>query len=189
MSAEPRTLADLGRLLKSRALTAEAVTEGAWRESPSGIGRSTPSSPCSPTKRWRRRGSRPGDRCRRYRGPLHGVPISLKDIIDLRDAPTTAASRVRDGHIARRDATVVGRLRQAGAIFIGKTNLHEFALGTTNEDSAYGPVLHPLDGTRSPGGSSGGSAASVLAGMAYASIGTEPVGRFAFRRLPAAWSA
>jgi len=112
----------------------------------------------------------------RYRGPLHGIPISLKDIIDLRNAPTTAASRVRDGHIARRDATVVGRLREAGAIFIGKTNLHEFALGTTNEDSAYGPVLHPLDSTRSPGGSSGGSAASVLAGMAYASIGTDTGG-------------
>jgi len=71
---------------------------------------------------------------------------------------------------------VVGRLREAGAIFIGKTNLHEFALGTTNEDSAYGPVLHPLDSTRSPGGSSGGSAASVLAGMAYASIGTDTGG-------------
>jgi aspartyl-tRNA(Asn)/glutamyl-tRNA(Gln) amidotransferase subunit A len=74
-------------------------------------------------------------------------------------------------------------LRDAGAIFIGKTNLHEFALGTTNEDSAYGPVRHPLDGTRSPGGSSGGSAASVLAGMAYASIGTDTGGSV---RIPAA---
>jgi aspartyl-tRNA(Asn)/glutamyl-tRNA(Gln) amidotransferase subunit A len=74
-------------------------------------------------------------------------------------------------------------LRQAGAIFVGKTNLHEFALGTTNEDSAYGPVVHPLDDTRSPGGSSGGSAASILTGMAYASIGTDTGGSI---RIPAA---
>lgn len=118
-----------------------------------------------------------------YRGPLHGVPISLKDFIDLRGTPTTAASHVRDGHIARNDAIVVGRLRDAGAVFIGKTNLHEFALGTTNEDSAYGPVHHPLDETRSPGGSSGGSAASVLAGMAFASIGTDTGGSI---RIPSA---
>ena len=78
---------------------------------------------------------------------------------------------------------MVARLRDAGAIFIGKTNLHEFALGTTNEDSAYGPVRHPLDRTRSPGGSSGGSAASVLADMAYASIGTDTGGSI---RIPAA---
>ena len=72
---------------------------------------------------------------------------------------------------------------RAGAVFVGKTNLHEFALGTTNEESAYGPVHHPLDATRSPGGSSGGSAASVLAGMAVASIGTDTGGSI---RIPAA---
>ncbi len=119
----------------------------------------------------------------RYRGPLHGVPISLKDLIDLRGTPTTAASRVRQGHLALSDATVVARLREAGAVFIGKTNLHEFALGTTNEDSAFGPVHHPLDSSRSPGGSSGGSAASILSGMAYASIGTDTGGSI---RIPAA---
>jgi aspartyl-tRNA(Asn)/glutamyl-tRNA(Gln) amidotransferase subunit A len=119
----------------------------------------------------------------RYRGPLHGVPISLKDLIDVRGTPTTAASRVRDGHVAQRDAVVTGRLRDAGAVFLGKTNLHEFALGTTNEDSGYGPVQHPLDATRSPGGSSGGSAASVLAGMAYASVGTDTGGSV---RIPSA---
>jgi aspartyl-tRNA(Asn)/glutamyl-tRNA(Gln) amidotransferase subunit A len=118
----------------------------------------------------------------RHRGPLHGVPISIKDFIDLRGVPTTAASRVRDGHRAERDATVVGRLRESGAVFIGKTNLHEFALGTTNEDSAYGPVRHPFDDSRSPGGSSGGSAASVLAGMAIATIGTDTGGSI---RIPA----
>ena len=112
----------------------------------------------------------------RDRGPMHGVPISLKDLIDVRGTPTTAASRVRAGHMASSDALITTRLRDAGAVFVGKTNLHEFAFGTTNEDSAYGPVHHPLDLMRSPGGSSGGSAASVLDGMAYASIGTDTGG-------------
>jgi aspartyl-tRNA(Asn)/glutamyl-tRNA(Gln) amidotransferase subunit A len=117
------------------------------------------------------------------RGPLHGVPLSLKDIIDMRDVPTTAATKVRDGHLAAQDAPVVARLRNAGAVLLGKVNLHEFAFGTTNEDSAFGPVRHPLDPNRSPGGSSGGSAASVLDGMAYASIGTDTGGSV---RIPSA---
>ena len=119
----------------------------------------------------------------RYRGPLHGVPISLKDLIDLRGTPTTAASRVRRGHMSARDSVISARLRAAGAVFVGKTNLHEFALGTTNEDSAYGPVHHPLDHSRSPGGSSGGSAAAILAGMCYASIGSDTGGSI---RIPSA---
>jgi aspartyl-tRNA(Asn)/glutamyl-tRNA(Gln) amidotransferase subunit A len=117
------------------------------------------------------------------RGPLHGVPISVKDIVDIRDLPTTAASRVREGHLAERDAGVVARLSHAGAVFVGKNNLHEFAYGTTNEDSAFGPVRNPLDPSRSPGGSSGGSAASVAAGMAFATIGTDTGGSI---RIPAA---
>jgi aspartyl-tRNA(Asn)/glutamyl-tRNA(Gln) amidotransferase subunit A len=117
------------------------------------------------------------------RGPLHGVPISIKDMVDLRNTPTTAASRVREGHIARQDAAAVARLRQAGAVFVGKTNLHEFAYGTTNEDSAFGPVRNPHDPSRSPGGSSGGSAVSVAAGMALATIGTDTGGSI---RIPAA---
>ncbi len=177
MSVEPRTLADLGRLLKSHELTAEAAT----RECLARITERNRSINAYITvlKDEALEQARQADREiaeGSYRGPLHGIPISLKDLIDLRNTPTTAASRVRDGHVARRDATVTGRLRQAGAIFVGKTNLHEFALGTTNEDSAYGPVIHPLDDTRSPGGSSGGSAASILAGMAYASIGTDTGG-------------
>ena len=119
----------------------------------------------------------------RRRGPLHGIPVSLKDLIDVGGVPTTAASHVRDGHVAQADAAVVTRLREAGAIIIGKTNLHEFAFGTTNEESAFGPVHHPLDATRSPGGSSGGSAAAVLDGMCYASIGTDTGGSI---RIPAA---
>ncbi|MBM3818240.1 MAG: amidase [Acidimicrobiia bacterium] len=119
----------------------------------------------------------------RRRSALHGVPISLKDLIDVRGTPTTAASRVREQHVAADDATVVRRLRKAGAVIVGKTNLHEFALGTTNEDSAFGPARHPLDPNRSPGGSSGGSAVSVAANMAYASIGTDTGGSI---RIPSA---
>jgi len=119
----------------------------------------------------------------RDRGPLHGVPLSVKDLIDIRGVPTTAASRVREGHIAERDAPAIAHLVEAGAVFIGKTNLHEFAFGTTNEDSAYGPSHNPHDRARSPGGSSGGSAASVAAGMALATIGTDTGGSV---RIPAA---
>ena len=117
------------------------------------------------------------------RGPLHGVPISIKDLLDVRGVPTTAASRVREGHVAERDAPTIAHLRMAGAVFVGKTNLHEFAFGTTSEDSAFGPVRNPHDPTRSPGGSSGGSAVSVAAGMALATIGTDTGGSI---RIPAA---
>ncbi len=117
------------------------------------------------------------------RGPLHGVPISLKDLLDVRGLPTTAASRVREGHRAEHDAPAVTNLRHNGAVFVGKTNLHEFAFGTTSEDSAFGPARNPRDPSRSPGGSSGGSAASIVAGMALASIGTDTGGSI---RIPAA---
>ena len=119
----------------------------------------------------------------RYRGPLHGVPVSIKDLIDIAGVPTTAASRVPAGPPPAADAPVVARLRAAGAVLIGKCNLHEFAFGTTGEDSAFGPARHPLDPGRSPGGSSSGSAVSVAAGMAWASIGTDTGGSV---RIPAA---
>jgi aspartyl-tRNA(Asn)/glutamyl-tRNA(Gln) amidotransferase subunit A len=117
------------------------------------------------------------------RGPLHGMPISLKDLIDVAGQPTTAASRVRAGHIARDDATVVTRLRAAGVVIIGKTNLHEFALGPTSDASAFGPVRNPHDPTRSAGGSSGGAAAAVALGMGRAAIGSDTGGSI---RIPAA---
>src|SRR5437764_4806163 len=117
------------------------------------------------------------------RGPLHGVPVSVKELYDVRGTATTAASRVRDGRLAQQDAPAIAHLRQAGAVFIGKTNLHEFAFGTTNEDSAFGPARNPRDLSRSPGGSSGGSAASVAAGMALATLGTCTGGSI---RIPAA---
>ena len=118
----------------------------------------------------------------RSRGPLHGRTISIKDLIDVKGVPTTAASRVRAGHIAAADAPVVARLRDAGAVIIGKTNLHEFALGTTSDESAFGPMRNPRDPNRSPGGSSGGSGAAVAAGMGWASIGTDTGGSI---RIPA----
>jgi aspartyl-tRNA(Asn)/glutamyl-tRNA(Gln) amidotransferase subunit A len=119
----------------------------------------------------------------RDRGPLHGVPVTVKDLLDIKGTATTAASRVRDGHIALKDCPAIAHLRQAGAVFIGKTNLHEFAFGTTNEDSAFGPARNPFDPLRSPGGSSGGSAASLAAGIGLATIGTDTGGSI---RIPAA---
>jgi aspartyl-tRNA(Asn)/glutamyl-tRNA(Gln) amidotransferase subunit A len=119
----------------------------------------------------------------RSRGLLHGLTISVKDLIDVKGSPTTAASRLRAGHIAAEDARVVSRLREAGAIIIGKCNLHELALGTTSDESAFGPARHPRDALRSPGGSSGGSAAAVAAGMGWASMGTDTGGSI---RIPAA---
>src|SRR6266850_1112473 len=108
---------------------------------------------------------------------------TIKDLFDIRGSATTAASRVRQKHVARSDAPSIARLRDAGAVFVGKTNLHEFAFGTTNEESAFGPARHPLDPSRSPGGSSGGSAASVADGMCFASMGTDTGGSI---RIPSA---
>jgi len=119
----------------------------------------------------------------RDRGPLHGVPVSIKDLMDVRGTETTAASRVRVGRTASQDAPCVASLRSGGAVFVGKTNLHEYALGTTSGDSAFGAVRNPLDLTRSPGGSSGGSAVSVATGMALATVGTDTGGSI---RIPAA---
>ena len=116
-------------------------------------------------------------------GPLHGIPVSVKDLLDLRGLPTTAASRARAGHRAAADAPALAALRRAGAIFVGKCNLHEFAFGTTGADSAFGPTRNPHDPARVAGGSSGGSAVSVAAGMALASVGTDTGGSI---RIPAA---
>jgi aspartyl-tRNA(Asn)/glutamyl-tRNA(Gln) amidotransferase subunit A len=118
------------------------------------------------------------------RGLLHGVPIAIKDLIDVQDTVTTAASAVRtSAPPAQSDAPAIAHLRAAGAVFVGKTNLHEFALGTTSEDSVFGAVRNPLDRSRSAGGSSGGSAVAVVTGMALGSVGTDTGGSI---RIPAA---
>ena len=178
------TINDFARKLRARATSALEATEAC-------LGRIEAENPrlnafILVMKDEARRQAREADReiiAGRDRGVLHGAPISVKDLFDIAGTPTTAASRVRDGHVATADAPAIARLRQAGAVVIGKTNLHEFAFGTTNEDSAFGPALNPHDPSRSPGGSSGGSAASVAAGMALATLGTDTGGSI---RIPAA---
>jgi len=112
----------------------------------------------------------------KLRSPLHGIPIALKDNIDTAGVRTTAASAVFDDRIPSEDAEVTRRLKAAGAVLIGKTNLHEFAMGGTSATSYYGPVRNPWALDRNPGGSSGGSAAAVSTDLCYAALGTDTGG-------------
>jgi Asp-tRNA(Asn)/Glu-tRNA(Gln) amidotransferase A subunit family amidase len=117
------------------------------------------------------------------RGPLHGVPVAVKDIIDVAGLPTTMGSAHFAGYVADRDAECVRRLRAAGAIVIGKTTTHEFAYGPTGDRSANGPARNPCNPARISGGSSGGSAVAVAAGMVPLAVGTDTGGSV---RIPAA---
>jgi aspartyl-tRNA(Asn)/glutamyl-tRNA(Gln) amidotransferase subunit A len=111
-----------------------------------------------------------------WRGPLHGIPIALKDLIDTAGTRTTAATAVFRDRVPSEDADVVRRLRQGGAVIVGKNNLHEFAYGGSSLVSYFGDVHNPWDASRIAGGSSGGSAAAVATGMAFAAIGTDTAG-------------
>ncbi len=116
-------------------------------------------------------------------GPLHGVPIGVKDVIDVAGTRTTAASKVLADNVAASDATVVARLRRAGAVIVGKLNTHEFAWGASTTSEAFGPARNPWDTDRICGGSSGGSGAAVAAGLVPGALGTDTAGSV---RIPAA---
>ncbi len=116
-------------------------------------------------------------------GPLHGIPIALKDNCEVAGVRMTGGNKFLRDHVATDDAEVVSRLRQAGAIILGKLNMHEWAIGGTTRNPHYGPCRNPWDPTRIPGGSSGGSGAAVAADMALATIGTDTGGSV---RIPAA---
>src|SRR4051812_2839818 len=110
------------------------------------------------------------------RGPMHGIPILLKDNFDTKDMPTTGGALALAGIVPRDDAFQVGRLREAGAVILGKVNLHELALGLTTVSSLGGQTLDPYDLTRAPGGSSGGSAVAATMNFAAATLGTDTAG-------------
>ncbi len=116
------------------------------------------------------------------RGPLHGIPIALKDLYDTAGLRTTGGSRIFGNRVPERDSAVVEKLRAAGTVFLGKLNLHEWALGVTNQNPHFGPACNPWDTSRIPGGSSGGSAIAVASGFCYFSPGSDTGGSI---RIPA----
>jgi aspartyl-tRNA(Asn)/glutamyl-tRNA(Gln) amidotransferase subunit A len=112
----------------------------------------------------------------RYRGAMHGVPVGVKDLCDIQGLPTTAASKIFADNVASEDSTVVRKLREAGAVIVGKTHLHEWALGTTGHSSHYGDARNPWDTERVTGGSSSGSGNGVASGQFFAAIGSDTGG-------------
>jgi aspartyl-tRNA(Asn)/glutamyl-tRNA(Gln) amidotransferase subunit A len=119
-----------------------------------------------------------------YRGPLHGVPLAIKDNIYFADRVTTMGSKIHGDFVSSTNATVVDRLSEAGAVFLGKLNMHEYALGGTTDNRYYGTCRNPWDLDKSPGGSSGGSAAALASNMATAALGSDTSGSI---RIPAAF--
>ncbi|HHQ14459.1 MAG TPA: Asp-tRNA(Asn)/Glu-tRNA(Gln) amidotransferase subunit GatA [Chromatiales bacterium] len=178
-----QTLADLSRALQSGQTTSRELTEATLER----IGRDDAALNCFIHVCTEQALAAADAADRRIRdgdaGPLTGIPIAHKDIFCTRGVPTTCGSRMLDGFVPPYDATVVERLAAAGVVMVGKTNMDEFAMGSSNETSYYGPVRNPWDRERSPGGSSGGSAAAVAAGLVVAATGTDTGGSI---RQPAA---
>jgi aspartyl-tRNA(Asn)/glutamyl-tRNA(Gln) amidotransferase subunit A len=119
----------------------------------------------------------------RWRGPLHGVPVAVKDFYDTAGIRTTAGFERFRERVPQHDAVLVSALREAGAVLVGKTNMHKLGMGTTSLDSAFGPVVNPWSAKHVAGGSSGGSAVAVAAGLCYATVDTDAIGS---GRIPAA---
>ncbi|MBI4463918.1 MAG: Asp-tRNA(Asn)/Glu-tRNA(Gln) amidotransferase GatCAB subunit A, partial [Acidobacteria bacterium] len=119
-----------------------------------------------------------------YRGPLHGVPVAVKDLFYTRGVRTTAGSKILANFVPDFDATVVEKLHQAGAVLVGKTALHEFAYGVTNDNPHFGPTRNPWNPQRTSGGSSGGSGVAVASGMVFAALGSDTGGSI---RIPASF--
>ncbi|HSC47734.1 MAG TPA: amidase, partial [Gammaproteobacteria bacterium] len=178
-----KTLAELARALKDRKVSSEELTRGFLAR----IERHNPALNAFITvlQEQALAEARAADRrlAEGRGGPLTGLPIAHKDIFCTEGVKTSCGSKMLDNFISPYDATVVERLKQAGTVLLGKTNMDEFAMGSSNETSFYGPVKNPWDPTRVPGGSSGGSAAAVAARLAPAASGTDTGGSI---RQPAA---
>src|ERR1700677_4337918 len=184
MSAAPWTIAGIHAALQAKKISAREIASGVYAE----IDRRNPELNAYLTLS-RERAYSQADRvdaavARGEKLPsLAGVPVAIKDVISTSGIRTTCGSKILESYIPPYDATAVTRLENAGAVILGKTNCDEFAMGSSNENSAYGPVRNPVALDRVPGGSSGGSAAAVAAGLAVVALGTDTGGSI---RQPAA---
>lgn len=184
-SANPfAPIAEVARDIRERRLSALALTEGCLRRIEALNSRLNAF--ITVTADLTREQAARADReiaAGQWRGPLHGIPVAVKDFYDTAGVRTTAGFRHFERRVPNEDAALVVRLREAGAVLLGKTNMHRLGMGTTSLESDFGPVVNPWDANRVAGGSSGGSAVAVAAGLCFATVDTDAVGS---GRLPAA---